>query len=247
MTHKNPPLRGRARLTFWAHLFKAITRQHHLELIPILRSLLPEDAVVFDVGAHAGQMAKLFALMAPRGKIYAFEPGAYALAILRPMLRLRGRGRISIEPIALGAAPGSLTLTTPIKRSGSLGFGLSHLGSGGESGQVYSHAVAVETIDDFVAKRGIGRLDMIKADIEGWEMQMLLGAEMTLARLRPVVFLEAVDFYLARAGDSRAALWRFMLARDYRACHLLPGLPPFDPESDGDVVWVPAEKAPAAA
>jgi FkbM family methyltransferase len=247
MTIKNPPLRGRARLTFWAHLFKAITRQHHLELIPILRPVLPEDGVVFDVGAHAGQMAKLFALMAPNGKVFAFEPGAYALAILRPMLKIRGRGRIAVEPIAFGAKPGTLTLSTPIKRSGSLGFGLSHLGQGAEGGKVFSHEVTVETIDRYVAAQGLNRLDLIKADIEGWEMQLLLGAPETLARLRPVVFLEVVDSYLARAGDSRAALWAFMRERDYRPHRLAPGLPAFDPEADGDVVWVPAEKALAAA
>ena len=243
MTTKNPPLRGRARLTFWAHLYKAITSQHHLELIPILRPLLPPDGIVFDVGAHAGQMAKLFALMAPKGHVHAFEPGAYALSILRPMVWLKGSGRISIDPIAFGAEPGTLTLSTPIKRSGSLGFGLSHLGHGGEGDNVYKHEVEVETIDRFVAAKGLARLDLIKADIEGWEMQMLLGATETLTDLRPVVFLEVVDTYLARAGDSRAALWHFMRERDYRPHRLAPGLPSFDPEADGDVVWIPAEKA----
>jgi FkbM family methyltransferase len=243
MTSTNPPLRGRARLTRAAHLFKAITRQHHTELIPILRPLLPQDGVVFDVGAHAGQMAKLFALMAPDGVVHAFEPGAYALSILRPMVRLKGRGRIRIHPIAFGAKPGTLTLSTPIKRSGSLGFGLSHLGGETAGAAMFSHAVAVETIDGFVQAHGITRLDLIKADIEGWEMQMLLGAEDTLARLRPVVFLEVVDPYLARAGDSRGALWHFMTARGYRPHRLQPGLPAFEPEADGDVVWVPEKTA----
>jgi FkbM family methyltransferase len=242
MTNVNPPLRGRARLTFWAHLFKALTRQHHTELIPILRPVLPEDGIVFDVGAHAGQMAKLFAIMAPQGHVYAFEPGAYALSILGPMVRLKGRGRISIDPIAFGAKPGTLTLSTPIKKSGSLGFGLSHLGQGGEGDNVYRHDVAVETVDGYVAAKGLERLDLIKADIEGWEMQLLLGATETLAKLRPVVFLEAVDFYLARAGDSRTGLWTFMRERGYRPHRLEPGLPAFEPEADGDVVWVPAEK-----
>jgi FkbM family methyltransferase len=177
-----PPLSGRARLTHAAHLFKAITRQHHRELIPILGPLLPSDGVVFDIGAHAGQMAKLFALMCPQGRVYAFEPGSYALSVLRPMVRLRGRGRITVEPIAFGAAPGSLTLTTPIKRSGSLGFGLSHLGCDTAGERAFRHEVAVETVDRFVDANGIGRLDLIKADIEGWEMQMLLGAQTSLAR-----------------------------------------------------------------
>jgi FkbM family methyltransferase len=246
MTTINPPLRGRARLTYWAHLFKAVTRQHHLELIPILRPVLPQDGVVFDVGAHAGQMAKLFALMAPDGKIFAFEPGAYALSILRPMIRLKGKGRIAIEPIAFGAESGTLTLSTPIKRSGSLGFGLSHLGQAGEGDNVFRHDVAVETVDRFVAAKGLRRLDLIKADIEGWELQLLKGAEETLRTLRPVVFLEVVDAYLGRAGDSRSALWRFMIERAYRPHRLEPGLPPFDPEADGDVVWIPEERGKVA-
>ncbi len=201
---------------------------------------------MFDVGAHAGQMAKLFAAMVPRGRVYAFEPGAYALAILRPMVALLGRGRIAIEPIALGAAPGALTLSTPIKRSGSLGFGLSHLGRGGDGNGFFQHEVAVETLDDFVRSRGVARIDLIKADIEGWEMQMLLGAKATIARLRPVVFLEVVDAYLARAGDSRAALWRFFEALDYAPHRLAPGLPPFGEAADGDVVWAPRERQDAA-
>jgi FkbM family methyltransferase len=242
MTNTNPPLRGRARLTYWAHLFKALARQHHTELIPILRPVLPRDGIVFDVGAHAGQMAKLFALMAPDGHVHAFEPGAYALSILRPMVRLKGRGRISVDPIAFGAKTGTLTLNTPIKKSGSLGFGLSHLGEGGEGDKVYRHEVEVETVDRTVAAKGLTRLDLIKADIEGWEMQLLLGATETLAKLRPVVFLEAVDFYLARAGDSRTSLWTFMREHGYRPHRLEPGLPVFEPEADGDVVWVPAEK-----
>ena len=230
-------LEGRARFTRMAHLFKAITKQHHKELIPILGPVLPSDGVVFDVGAHAGQMAKLFARMAPMGKVYAFEPGAYALSILRPAVKLRGRGRIKVEPIALGAEPGTLTLTTPIKRSGSYGFGLSHLGSVHE-GRSFRHEVEVETVDRYVEQHRIARLDLIKADIEGWELRMLMGARQTLATLKPALVLEAVDAYLARAGDSRSALWRFLSELGYRPHRLEPGLPPFAPEADGDVVWI---------
>jgi FkbM family methyltransferase len=231
-------LEGRARLTFAAHLFKAIAKQHHRELIPILRPILPPDGIVFDVGAHAGQMAKLFAGMAPMGRVYAFEPGAYALSVLRPAVRLRGRGRIRVEPIALGAEPGRLTLTTPIKRSGSYGFGLSHLGTEG-GGRSFRHEVEVDTIDRYVDRHRIARLDLIKADIEGWELRMLQGARRTLATLRPALVLEAVDAYLARAGDTRGDLWRLLRGLGYAPRRLEPGLPIFAPEADGDVVWVP--------
>ena len=209
---------------------------------------LPDVPTMAQLKQPEVDIAPFTALMAPKDHVYAFEPGAYALSILKPMVRLQGRGRISIDPIAFGAAPGKLTLSTPIKKSGSLGFGLSHLGpsgvnGGGEGGNVLRHEVAVETVDRYVASKGLKRLDLIKADIEGWEMQLLRGATDTLATLRPIVFVEAVDFYLARAGDSRPALWAFMRERGYRPHRLEPGLPPFEPEADGDVVWVPEEKA----
>jgi FkbM family methyltransferase len=219
-----------------------VTRQHHKELIPILRPLLPADGVVLDVGAHAGQMARLFAGMMPRGRVHAFEPGAYALAVLRAAVALRGRGRIAIEPIGLGARPDRLVLTTPIKRSGSYGFGLSNLGNAA-AGDAVRHEVRVDTVDNFVARSGLRRVDFIKADIEGWEMQMLLGAERTLTELRPVLLLEMVDAQLARAGNSHAGLWRFLIDRRYQAHRLEAGLPRFTPAADGDVVWVPAERA----
>ena len=237
-------LSGHARRTFLAHLFKAVTFQHHKELIPILSPVLPQDGVVLDVGAHAGQMAKLLAKLAPRGHVYAFEPGAYALKVLRPTVAIRGGGRITIEPIGLGAAPGTLTITTPIKKSGSFGFGLSHLGVVDDR-KAYRHEVTVDTIDRFVERKGLARVDFVKADIEGWEMQMLLGAEKTLSRLRPVLMLEVSNAYLARANNTRTELWDFLKARDYRPHRLEIGLPVFSPEADGDVVWVPAEREAA--
>ena len=54
------------RLTFrqrsdWvAHVLKAGFQQHHRELIPLFAPHIAEDAVIVDVGAHAGQFARLF-------------------------------------------------------------------------------------------------------------------------------------------------------------------------------------------
>ena len=70
-------LSPRARLTWFAHMFKSIVKQHHRELRPALSQLINSNSVILDVGSHAGQFAKLFARLAPRGHVYAFEPGTY--------------------------------------------------------------------------------------------------------------------------------------------------------------------------
>lgn len=68
----------RARTSYCAHLFKALTRQHHREIMPMIAPYITQDSVIVDVGAHAGQFTKMFSAMVPRGHVYAFEPGSVA-------------------------------------------------------------------------------------------------------------------------------------------------------------------------
>ena len=49
---------------------------------------LPQDAVIFDVGANAGIMSLQFATLVPLGKVYSFEPTFYAFSKLEKNLEL---------------------------------------------------------------------------------------------------------------------------------------------------------------
>ena len=79
-----------------AHLYKASFQQHHSELVQLLKPFIPDEAVVVDVGGHAGQFAKLFAKLARGGRVYCFEPSPYALSILRPALKRRNLEQIHV-------------------------------------------------------------------------------------------------------------------------------------------------------
>ena len=245
-----PPLpriamRPRQWATFAAHSFKATTQQHHGELFAPFARLIPKDAVVFDVGAHAGQYAKLLARLAPDGTVYAFEPGRYTRAVLMLSMALNRVLNVRVFPLALGAATGMLELRTPIKKSGSFGFGLAHIGEDKKDTRPQAvERIDVVTLDAFCAFLNIQRLDFIKADIEGWELQMLKGAAEALARFRPVLWLEVVESSLARAGDSVDALWQFMSERQYLA-HRIDGagtVTPSDARTPGDILWMPRER-----
>src|SRR5258708_4663641 len=104
-----------ARADWLAHVGKAMLQNHHPELMPTLRPHIPEDGIVIDVGAHSGQTAKVFARLASRGRVYAFEPGSYALSVLRPGIWASGLSNIEIIPFALSDAPGSAVLHMPVK------------------------------------------------------------------------------------------------------------------------------------
>lgn len=239
------PYRWHVSGSFLAHLLKATTQQHHRALAPTIARLVPSTAIVFDVGAHAGQYTKLFARAAADGRVYAFEPGSYARSILRTVIWLHGLSNVAVLPIALGSETGLDTLTIPLKESGSFGFGLSHLGRPAERWRVVAQEIVAQTtIDSVVKTLGLDRLDFIKADVEGWELRLLQGAENTIGRCRPHLLLELADAALARAGDRLEDALSFLAARGYRAFRLEPqtGFVPISVPVDGDYWFIPVEE-----
>jgi FkbM family methyltransferase len=241
-THPSP-YRGRVTAGFFAHLFKAIFKQHHRELLPMLRPVVPEDAIVFDVGAHAGQFAKLFARLAPKGFVFAFEPGSYARAILRAAIRLNRIRNVAILPLGLGSHSGVAVLSVPVKSSGSYGFGLSHMGRVDGTRPVETEIVGLATIDAVVEALALDRLDFIKADIEGFELRLVEGARTTLARLKPALFLEMNSAHLARAGDTLETAWQTLTELGYRPHQgNASAVPlPIDQPREGDILWLARE------
>jgi FkbM family methyltransferase len=227
-----------ARMGWLAHALKAATQQHHLELREAFRPHIHADAVVFDVGAHAGQFSKLFAAMAPRGQVFAFEPSGYARSILGPALRWNRVRNVEIVPYGLSDADGTSVLHTPIKRRGQLGYGLAHLGDDTGTRATNDQTIHLTTMDGFVAERGLNRLDFIKADVEGWELNMLKGGVGALTVFRPVLFLEVVASSLARAGAAPADIWAQLEPLGYHAAKA----PDFQPvgafAGDGDYLFI---------
>lgn len=229
--------------TYLAHLFKGVVQQHHKEDIPALRRILPADGIVFDVGAHAGQYSKLFASLVPNGHVFAFEPATYARSILRIALWTNRCRNVTPFPVGLGSQAAMGFLTLPIKRRGSYGYGLTHFGSGidRESAAVRDLAMTVR-LDDIADLLSIPRLDLIKADIEGWELRMLEGATQTIERFRPYMMLELEDRFLSRAGDSLDAALRFLDRTRYRPAVWQHGRF-VAADAAGAMWWLPEERA----
>lgn len=221
MSSLNLSLRQRA--TWLAHTAKSVTQDHHREMVPLLQPHIPEDAVVIDVGAHAGQMTRMFAAMAPRGRVYSFEPAAYARSILEIAVKMRRVPNVAIFPYALGDNEGELTLATPLKRKArSMGYGLTHVTGGEEAGapNEFTEKVRATTLDAFAVEEGLTRLDFVKVDIEGWEGRFIAGAERTLARLKPTLLLELHAEMLKRGGDTPEDIFETLSGLGYRAMKL---------------------------
>jgi len=206
----------RQRATYLAHLHKAIFRSYHAQLVPYLTTIIPANGTVVDVGAHAGQFTKIFARLAPRGRVYAFEPSSYARRILSIVVAAKRLANVTVVPAGLSDAAGQAELAMPLKASGSLGYGLSHFGV--EAARpVVRESVDLMTLDGYVREAALDRVDLIKADIEGWEARLIKGASVTIARHRPAIVLELVGDHLARAESDPGEIWAALGAAGYTA------------------------------
>lgn len=237
-------LSARQRLTYTVHLFKALTKKHHQGLRPLLRQHIKPDAVILDIGANAGNFTYIFSQLAPQGRVYAFEPGSYALSILRRVIALRGLDNIRLMPFGLSDKKTTLDLHLPVKTSGSVGFGLAHIGDDKavDPRETLSEQIALDRLDDVAAREKIERVDFIKIDVEGWELRALTGGEQLISRHHPVIILEMSDRFLQRAGDSAAALFKFLHGHGYDIYRYdEDGRTDFleAPIIDGDIIAIP--------
>ena len=208
----------RQRLGWVAHVFKAATQNHHPELERLFAPMIAADATIADVGAHAGQFSKMFARLAPAGRIFAFEPASYARAVLAPALRWNRFERVTVEPYGLSDAPGHFELSTPLKRGrAEVGYGLAHLGTDDDPRPMRVETIEVRTLDAFAESQKLTRLDFLKADVEGWEARMLAGGMKTLAALKPKLFLEIVQSSLNRANSKAEDIFALLAPLGYRA------------------------------
>lgn len=211
----------RARITYIAHLFKAIFKQKHQELIPLTAPYLDDKAVIIDVGAHCGQISKLFCKYFPNGHIYAFEPGSYAWSILSKMQLFHRYKNLTITHQGLSDKAQTQILHIPIKQSGSIGFGLSSLGTHQSTyfDDMIHEEISLTTLDNFAKQHGITKIDFIKIDIEGHEMHMLQGAEQILKRDKPVIYMECDDNMLISHGYQTKDIFDYLAQFDYDIIH----------------------------
>ena len=138
------------------------------------RFVQPGD-LVFDVGSHVGDRIAAFRRLGAR--VVACEPNPPLVKTLRLLF---GRDQsVTIEPVAVGAAPGEIELAinidNPTVSTVSRDFVKASEGAPGWQGQVWDKSlrVAVTTLDALIARHGIPAF--IKIDVEGFEAEALAG------------------------------------------------------------------------
>ena len=156
------------------------------------RLLAPGDRVI-DAGANIGYMTMLFAArVAPAGEVHAFEPHPEVVKRLQAnVVRAQAGGggpSIAVHQCALGAGRGEANLFESDYFSINQGTAsIANAPSAAATNGSKRHAVALETLDDLFPTE---RFALMKIDVEGFELEVLTGAERLLSsgRVRDVIY-----------------------------------------------------------
>jgi FkbM family methyltransferase len=108
---------------------------------------------------------------------------------------LSGARNVEVLPTALGTKSGFTTLFTSVSDS-LTSLDKTHIADPVEL------TVPITTLDAIVSERRVSGVDLVKVDVEGWELPVFQGASATFARDRPVVIFEALDDAPAAAIDD---------------------------------------------
>jgi len=155
------------------------------KLTAIVRRLLRPGDVALDIGANLGVMTVLFSrLVGPAGRVLSFEPNPRVLERTRQTTAKLSNVRLC--EFALGPRPDTLELVAPARNLGSGSLVVDNQRFGADAKRA---TVPVERLDDVLAREGVNAVRLVKMDVEGFEPQVLRGAERCLREIRPQVIL----------------------------------------------------------
>ncbi|WP_339775768.1 FkbM family methyltransferase [uncultured Methylophaga sp.] len=185
-----------------------------------LKRLCKPGMIVIDIGANVGSHTlPLAKSVGNKGKVYAIEPVPWALDKLRKNLALNRFTNVQIHPIALSdytdenaefslRASFKTTSENPVNKDGGL--------SESWWNACENVSVRVDTLDNFIEKENIAHVDVIKLDVDGFEVKVLKGAERILQSFKPIILMELAPSWLIEKGDSIEELLSYLTKCGYK-------------------------------
>ena len=175
--------------------------------------------VVFDIGANIGYFSKLFSKLCGRkGCVYCFEP-IYE-NFLKLETTLKKSKNVKLYNFALGDV-------NCIKR---MSYDPRDCEKSSFISNFCNKTVLLQRLDDFVELFDPKKIDLIKCDVEGFELNALMGMKKTLIKYKPTISLE-----ISVNEDERLSIYNFLKGAGYQNFHKIElNFPKYDPHSPGD-------------
>jgi FkbM family methyltransferase len=163
--------------------------------VELFRFLLPPTGVCIEVGSNIGGYAVPLSKICHEGRVYCFEPQRPIFHVLCGNLAINNCLNVTARHQGVGSTTGVMQIEA-CDYSSTWNYGSFSLSKGFSSeetfdGPVRREAVEVISLDHDPEISSLPNIDFIKIDAEGFETEVLKGAEQLISKHKPDLFIEA--------------------------------------------------------
>ena len=176
----------------FSHLGRSLVLydEYETEQCELVRQMLPPGGTFIDIGANEGLFSSLAAkVVGPSGLVIAVEPQGRLGDVLEINLSLNGSGNFRIYNAAISEVDG-----------GTVEISLTPTSNTGATSAVHKYrwsrkieTVPTRTVDALIVENKLDQIDLMKIDVEGFELEVVKSAGQALAD-RKVKTL-AIDYH----------------------------------------------------
>jgi len=169
---------------------KTYSEIHELEFFA---NLAKKASTILDIGANTGLYTIYSSLVNNNSRIFSFEPYPINAERLKKNISLNHLSNVTVIQKALGNENKKVTFAVPVKAQICDALSVDkEFTSRFYKGQVEYTETDVEqiTLDQFIEENKIEKIDLIKIDVENYEMAVFSGAEKMLNEQSPAIMVE---------------------------------------------------------
>jgi len=155
----------------------------------MVKQIIEPEFTVVDIGANLGYFSKNFARLANNGKLISIEPVPIFFETLSYFMKKFPH--VTLYNVALGTEKGTITMVLP-KSNGMIRTGLPHIAESDEEKKQHD-TQEVQIVKGSELLAGLERLDYIKCDIEGYELNVFQEIKPILEKHLPYVQIEIAE------------------------------------------------------
>lgn len=190
----------------WSRYYEA---EYEPETFDFFREHVRSGQTVLDIGGHIGLFAVTTAkLVGPTGTVFTFEPTPFTRSVLQEVVDLNSVSDIvEVRGEAVSSRRGeAVFFDTGEEVSNANSLVRSELSKG-------EIPITLISVDEFVRERGL-EIDCIKIDVEGAELDVMLGSKEIFTAQRPVARLGLHPEFVVKNGQSLEEIWNCII--DYK-------------------------------
>lgn len=194
---------GDVKIKFPARWSRWYDKNYEPETFAFLRENVKAGATVLDLGAHMGLFSVVMSQTVGRdGRVFSFEPTPSTRDVLKEVVKLNGCDHnVEVRSEAVSRQKGKLFFYDT-------GDEVSNANSLVQTERSLNK-IEIDTIslDEFVAERNLKKIDCLKIDVEGAELDLLEGAKNVFTKMRPAALLSLHPVSIKANNQSLESIW----------------------------------------